>query len=181
MLSARARISRPRDFTPPRTHVFIRVELDGESWLADVGVGGLSASAAIRLVADVPQPTPHEERRLVHESGVWFHQARLGETWADVCEFTLEEMPRIDWEVANWFTSAHPRSHFRDTLMAALALPDGGRVTLQDRELTVRTRASVEKRRLGSPEELVEVLRSRFGLVLPEGTTFVTPGLDWST
>ena len=28
-ISARVRIDRPRDFTPPRTHVFLRVELEG--------------------------------------------------------------------------------------------------------------------------------------------------------
>ena len=38
-ISARVRWQRPRDFTPPRTHLFLRVELDGESWLADVGIG----------------------------------------------------------------------------------------------------------------------------------------------
>src|SRR6188768_1581585 len=45
-LSARVRWQRPRDFVPPRTHLFIRVEIDGESWLTDVGVGGLSLTAA---------------------------------------------------------------------------------------------------------------------------------------
>src|SRR5579871_6842774 len=41
-ISARVRLQRPRDYIPPRTHLFARVELEGESWLADVGVGGLS-------------------------------------------------------------------------------------------------------------------------------------------
>src|SRR5712672_3146723 len=41
-LSARVRWQRPRDFTPPRTHVFLCAAINGESWLVDVGVGGLS-------------------------------------------------------------------------------------------------------------------------------------------
>ena len=62
---------------------------------------------------------------------------RLGDEWADVNEFTLEEMPEIDRIVGNWYTSAHPRSHFRDRLIVARATPTG-RLTLVDRALTRR-------------------------------------------
>ena len=62
-LSARVRIDRPRDHTPPRTHMFVRVELDGASWLTDVGVGALSLTAPLRLTEGLAvQETPHEPR-----------------------------------------------------------------------------------------------------------------------
>jgi N-hydroxyarylamine O-acetyltransferase len=77
-LSARVRIDRPRDYTPPRTHMFVRVELEGASWLTDVGVGALSLTAPLRF-GDGLQETPHEPRRLVREGDRWFHQARLGD------------------------------------------------------------------------------------------------------
>jgi N-hydroxyarylamine O-acetyltransferase len=179
-LSARVRLQRPRDFTPPRTHVFLSVDLDGERWLADVGVGGLSPTAPLRFDTPEPQPTPHEPRRIVREEGRWFHQAKLAETWVDVCEFTLEEMPAIDREVANWFTSAHPGSHFKSRLVVARALDDGGRVSLLNRELTVRARTgrattlSVE-----SPSQLLEVLDEHFALRFPAETRFNCPALDW--
>ena len=41
-ISARVRYQRPRDFTPPRTHVFLKVMLDSETWFVDVGVGAMS-------------------------------------------------------------------------------------------------------------------------------------------
>ncbi|MBA3541003.1 MAG: arylamine N-acetyltransferase, partial [Deltaproteobacteria bacterium] len=106
-LSARVRYQRPRDFTPARTHLFVRVELE-ESWLADVGVGAMSLTSALRLAAEGPQQTPHEPRRLVRENDRIYHQVQFGEEWHDVCEFTLEEMPPIDRVVANWYTSTHP-------------------------------------------------------------------------
>jgi len=178
-LSARVRWQRPRDFTPPRTHLFLRVELDGDSWLADVGVGGLSLTSALRLVENVAQPTPHEPRRLVREDGRWFHQVRLGDEWRDVCEFTLEEMPPIDRELANWFTSTHPESHFRQRLIAARATSDG-RVSLLNRELTLRSRdGRSEARVLADQAELLAVLAERFGLRFPKGTTFACAGLTW--
>jgi N-hydroxyarylamine O-acetyltransferase len=181
-ISARVRLQRPRDFTPPRTHCFIALELDGERWLADVGVGGLSPTAPLRLDTDAEQPTPHEPRRIVREGALLFHQVRLGDAWNDVCEFTLEAMPPVDREVGNWFTSAHPNSHFRNRLLAARALGEGGRVTLLNHELTLRPRRGVAPQitRLESPAALLAALDEHFGLRFPPGTRFQGPPFDWA-
>jgi N-hydroxyarylamine O-acetyltransferase len=181
-ISARVRWQRPRDFTPPRTHVFLRVELDGASWLTDVGVGGMSLTAALKLEADVEQPTPHEPRRLVREGGRWFHQAWLGDAWHDVCEFTLEEMPAIDRELGNWYTSTHPQSHFKNRLWVARAGHDGERRTILNRDFTVRSHSGgAITRTIQSPAELRDVLATEFELVLPPGTVINCPGLAWET
>jgi N-hydroxyarylamine O-acetyltransferase len=178
-LSARVRYQRPRDFTPARTHLFVRVELE-ESWLVDVGVGAMSVTGALRLAETGPQPTPHETRRLLRENDRLYHQVLFGEEWHDVCEFTLEEMPPIDREVASWYTSAHPGSHFKNRLLVARALPDGARVSVMNRELTVRQRdGRAERRVLGSPEELLEALEAHFGLSFAPGTRFPCEALDW--
>jgi len=172
-LSARVRVGRPRDYTPARTHVFCRVELGGESWLADAGVGALSPTCAIRIFHDGLQPTPHEPRRIIFEDGRYFHQARLGDAWEDVCEFTLEEMPPIDREVGNWYTSAHPGSHFKSRLTVARALPDGGRATILNRDFTLRRRdGSANHRELATHDDMLAVLREQFGLAFPAGTQF---------
>jgi N-hydroxyarylamine O-acetyltransferase len=178
-LSARVRMQRPRDYTPARTHLVVRVELD-TSWLADVGVGSMSMASAIRLVYDEPQPTPHETRRLVRDNGLIYHQALLAGEWQDVYDLTLEEMPAIDREVGNWYTSAHPQSHFKARLTVARALPEGRRITLLNRELTLRERdGSATHRMIETPDELLAVLADQFGLVFPPGTRFPCPALDW--
>ena len=128
------------------------------------------------------QSTRHEPRRIVFEDGRFFHQARLGADWHDVLEFTGEVMPPIDRELANWFTSTHPQSHFRSRLVAARALPDGARLTLLNREFTRRDRSGVaDTRLLQSPSELLDVLDTGFGLTFPPGTTFACDALDWPT
>ena len=178
--SARVRIGRPRDYTPARTHLFCAVALDGRQLLADVGVGALSPTCALSLDTSELQETPHEPRRIVFEDGRWFHQARLRGEWVDVCEFTREEMPPIDRIVANWYTSTHPTSHFRDRLVVARALPDGGRLSVLNRELTVRSRDGVARTTpIESPDALLAVLADRFGLAFPAGTHFHCPALDW--
>ena len=179
-LSARVRYQRPRDYTPARTHLFLRVNVHGIPWVADVGVGSLSLSSAIRLDVEGEQQTLHEPRRIIREDGRWFHQVRFGDEWHDVLEFTGEEMPPIDRELANWYTSAHPQSHFRNRLIAARALPDGGRVTLLNRELSVRGRDGASQiRLLQQPTELLAVLAERFGLRFETGTIFPCEALDW--
>lgn len=179
-LSARVRWQRARDFTPPRTHLFLQVKQADGFWLADVGIGGLSLTNAIRLIENVTQTTPHDTRRIIRENERWFHQVNVGGEWADVCEFTGEEMPPIDRELANWYTSAHPESHFKNRLIAARALPDGGRVALLNNEFTTRPAKGASVTRLiASPEELLVVLHEHFGLHFPEGTRFGPPGSPW--
>ena len=179
-LSARVRYQRPRDYTPARTHLFLSVQIDAVPWVADVGVGSMSLTSAFRLDLEGEQPTLHEPRRILREGSRYFHQARLGDEWHDVLEFTGEEMPEIDRELANWFTSAHPQSHFRNRLVAARALPDGGRLTLLNRELSTRNRTGeASTRMLRTPEELLDVLAVDFGLCFPPGTVFPCPALDW--
>jgi N-hydroxyarylamine O-acetyltransferase len=172
-LSARVRLQRTRDFTPPRTHVFLRVELDGESWLTDVGVGGLSLTSPLRLASRDEQRTLHEPRRILQEGGRLFHQVRFGAEWQDVCEFTLEEMPPIDREVANWYTGAHPNSHFKNRLVVARAAPEGQRLSILNDQFTLRERhGTATTHQIASASELLEVLLKQFGLYFPTGTRF---------
>jgi len=175
-LSARVRLQRPRDYTPSLTHLFLRVEIDGESWLTDVGIGGVSLTSAVRLHAEGEQSTPHEPRRIVQEGSRRFHQIRFGSEWEDVYEFSLAEMPFVDRELGNWYTSTHPNSLFKHRLMAARALDGGRRASLVNGEFSIRHLGGhTDKRQVASPEELLEILAEHFGLHFPAGTTFGVP------
>lgn len=187
-LSARSRYQCSERYSLPRTHMCLRVALGDQAFLVDGGFGGLSPTAALELTADVEQPTPHEPRRFVRE-GQWqgfalrgvdatlVHQARLGETWHDLYELTLEPMPPVDREMGNWYTSQHPSSHFRTKLMVARASEDG-RLTLANRELTRRRRdGSTSTRTLATHDELSEVLQRDFGIQLAPGQRLVCAGL----
>jgi N-hydroxyarylamine O-acetyltransferase len=180
-ISARVRLVAPRGVTPARTHCFLRVEIDGESWLVDVGIGAFSPTAPLRLIADREQATLHEPRRITFEEGKYFHQMRLqdgrsGDSWSDVCEFTLEEMPLIDRELASWFTSTHPNSPFRNALMVARAGSNGERYSLQNSEFTHRRGAEIlSAKQIADPDELLECLLRDFGLSFPPGTRFNIP------
>ncbi len=179
-MSARVRYGRPGGVVPPRTHLFLRVRIDGIPWLADVGVGGFSMTSAIRLDTAGEQATPHEARRITRDGALHLQQVRFGGDWHDLYEFTLEEMPLVDRELANWYTSAHPQSDFRHRLVVALALPGGRRKTLLNREFSDRQRnGTVDGRVIATHQELLAVLADDFGLRLERDSRLTCAGLDW--
>jgi N-hydroxyarylamine O-acetyltransferase len=181
-LSARVRLNHPREFTPPRTHLWLAVEVRGVRWLADVGIGGYSPGTPLRLdVLNDELATPYEPRRVVMDphspTPKYYHQVKLGDTWADVYEFTGDEMPAIDRELANWWTSTSPASHFRHNVLVGLARPDGTRFGLSTREFVHRRGAEVlERVAIQTADELLMLLAERFGLRFPPGTRFGAVG-----
>ena len=179
-LGARVKLEAPRAVVTPRTHFLLRIDVDGEPWLMDVGFGALSPTAAIKLVRDVEQQTPHETRRIVEADGRFFHQALLGRAWTDAYEFTLEAMHPIDREVANWWTSTNPASRFKNRLIVARAGPDGQRLTIDNCNFTMRGADGVGvSRAIESPDELLSILERHFGIVLPAQTRIDVPGQAW--
>ena len=137
-------------------------------------------SSAIRLDEPDEQATPHESRRIAQEGALRLHQVRFGADWHDLYEFTLEEMPPVDRELANWYTSAHPQSDFRNRLVVALALPGGRRKTLLNRAFSDRQRnGTTDSRVIATHQELLAVLADEFGLHLEQGSTLACAGLDW--
>jgi len=157
-------MSPPESPLGPKTHMMLKVELDEGAYLADVGFGGLLASAPLRLLYDVEQPTPAGVLRLVESDGLVTLQAKLASHWQDVYRFTLEPQFPIDFEVANWFTSTHPNSRFRNVLMVQRLTPKG-RVSLFNRRLNRRfADGRVEEVMLTDARELKQTLKTEFDL-----------------
>jgi N-hydroxyarylamine O-acetyltransferase len=172
-LAARVVWNVPDGTILPRTHALLRIELDGDSYVADVGFGGLTLTAPLRLEEGIEQATPHEPFRLIRESEELILQAKLGGLWRPLYRFTLQEQLLADYEMANWYVSCHPQSRFVNFLIAAR--PDRDRrYALLNNELTVHhLGGAAERRTLTSTAEIRDVLRNEIGLQLPE-----TPELE---
>jgi N-hydroxyarylamine O-acetyltransferase len=167
-LSGRVRLETGRASLPPRTHLFILLKYEQQDWLVDVGVGGFTLTKPIRFLVGAEQETLHETRRIVHEGDRYYHQAFNGTTWIDVYDFTGEEMPAIDQDVANWWTSTKPGTKFKANVMASRAGENGERFSLLNNRFTHRRMAQVlQQKELQSMEELLETLKTHFGIELP--------------
>lgn len=165
-LAARVVWNQPEDAITTRSHMVLRVDLDGETWLVDVGFGGMTLTGAIRLEAGIEQATPHEPFRLLIADGDWRMQVRLGEEWKSQYRFDLQRQHPQDYEPVNYYLSTHPSSHFVHSLVAARAAPDR-RLALRNREFAVHPLGGETRRRtLGSAAEIIEVLEREFLLNL---------------
>lgn len=143
---------------PPRTHASILVDLPEGTFFADPGFGGVGPRTPMRLEEGRMQ----EQHRLVRRGDAWLLQNEHEGAMLDLHAFTLDEFHPIDLEVANHYTSTHPKSRFKSMLMAQRHLPTG-RIALRNRELVVREGGSVRRSELDDDAILV-ALREHFGL-----------------
>ena len=155
------------DTVTPRTHMVLRVEVDGEAFLADVGFGSQTLTGPIRLVPDVAQDTPHGPFRLKALRAEFVAESEIRGEWKPLYRFDLSEPPAIDYEVSNWYTSTCPQSRLTTELIVARPAP-GKRFVLRDNDLGVHTRDGTERRTLTTAAELREALTDVFGIALPD-------------
>ena len=151
-----------RDEIPARTHLFVRVALDGQQWLTDVGFGGFSLTSALLWQDGLEQQTPHDLRRVVQEGGRWFHQVWQPDGWQDLYEFDGQPMHASDQKMANWYTSTHPDSTFMGQRIMAIAGSDGSRYSMLDNELRHRQPDGELVSRTLTDSEWLTVARARF-------------------
>lgn len=167
-LAARVLWNAPAGAVTARAHMLLLIDLDDRAYIADVGFGGLTPTAPLRLVENIEQATPHETFRLTRKGGSFLLQAGVGGAWTALYCFDLQEQLLPDYEVANWYLSNHPESHFVTGLVAARPGADR-RFTLRNNELTVRhLDGDTERRHLTTTAQMRDALERVFQLRLPE-------------
>lgn len=155
----------------PRTHILLLVDVDGATWLADVGFGieGLLLPVPLGGAREVHQFA--WTYRVTEADGEWILQSLRNGSWTDLYSFSLEPQLAVDFEPANHYTATHPESRFVRTLTAQLPTPEV-RYILRNRELILDRGGSVTRRVLADDDELLAVLAETFGLRFPAGTRF---------
>ena len=149
-----------------RTHMVLRLEVEGETWLADVGFG----------CAGLVEPMPLRDGAAVEQGGFLYRLRREPHLWVlsirdaagvetDLYEFSDDPQTAMDVEVANHFTSTHPDSVFRKTLTIQRTRTDD-RTILRSDVLTRMRRGRV----VDTPfpvEQLRAMALDTFGIELP--------------
>lgn len=175
-LSGRVRLGVAPEVPTPRTHMLLRVDLPEGPHLADVGFG-FTPTAPLRLAPAVEQPLHLSTYRLSRSGPEWTLELRQTEGFTPAYVFTEEPSLPIDYEVANHFTSTHPRSHFTLGPLVMRHDPENGvRYILRGREWTARRGESIESHAVKDRDDALRVLAEVFRLEFPAGTVF--RGLD---
>ncbi|MCH6255625.1 arylamine N-acetyltransferase [Puniceicoccaceae bacterium K14] len=174
---SRVRWQAASDEFTPLTHMILKVEVDGQTFLADVGYGGLGLIEPLAFDIGKVQHEGFEPRRLVERGRDCVHQVLIKEVWEDLYQFEAAEVLAIDLEVGNWYSCTHPDAHFKNAILTAVAT-DRKRIILNNTKLTIRHyTGEVVVRELESYEEVIEVLETEFGLSLPSGERLNCPEL----
>lgn len=164
-LAARARWMLPVDAPQtPLSHMLLKTALPEGNFICDVGFGGQSPTAPLRLEPELVQETGHGSYRFCKLRSSYDLEMQLPNDWAVMYRFTEEPQTARDYEVYNWFTATHPASRFVNNLVAALVV-GADRLTLFNTELTLqRGDGRREHRLLAGPAELHDVLTCDFGI-----------------
>lgn len=176
-LAARVIWSEPPSVDAEPHHMLLAVDIGGATYIADVGNGGLTLTAPLRLKADAEQATPHGTYRLTGGDPEWRLAVRQGEVWRELYAFALTEKVEADYAASNTYLSTDPDSAFRKKLRVALS-PSGKRLVLRNTRLSTRVEGEpTEVRDLTSVAELREVLSGTFGIALP-AADLLDPALE---
>jgi N-hydroxyarylamine O-acetyltransferase len=168
-LGARVRwMMAPGSPPPGLTHMALRVTIDGVPWLADVGFGSAAQPAPLRMDVAEPQATAHERYRIFPFATWTAVQIEREGVWLPMYDLSPEPQFESDYQQGNWYTSTHPTSHFRNTLIVARTAPEA-RYTLLENRFTVRPRRGPIEQRFLNVDEIERTLVETFGLpVEPE-------------
>jgi N-hydroxyarylamine O-acetyltransferase len=158
----------PRGTERSRTHLVLRVRIDGEVWHADVGFGRGTLLAPIPFGPGDEHVQDGWQFRVVADGRELVLQTVRDGEWIDGYTFVPEPVPPIDIETSNWYTATHPRSPFVSAgISAAIYDREATAVSLSDwsgslilTELTPQDRTVTPV----APEQAGELLATRFGL-----------------
>jgi len=145
------------------THALVKVTVDGEDWLADVGFGSAGLLEPIPLRDGARATQGGWTFGLTEEAGgVYALRSLRAAGWFDLHAFTTERRYPPDYAVMNHYTSTHPRSPFTGRLVVARTFDDR-RLSLVDGQLTTTRADGVEEVEVVDAPQLPTALREVFG------------------
>jgi len=151
--------------TPPRTHLVLRVNLDGEDWISDVGFGGRAARVPLKISDGYEVDDGDGPIRIIADAVFGYRVQRFQEGgWAN--QYSVETAPAhlSDILAGNHWTENHLSSHFRHGIGVGLFTPQG-RTSFYGGVLTHRGKETITES-VHDIDEIISLLRESFGLDL---------------
>jgi N-hydroxyarylamine O-acetyltransferase len=166
-----ARVSFP-ETQLPRTHMSLLVTVTNTDYVADVGFGGLTMTAALQLNHSSAQQTPHELWSVtpVTPSATPLFQLNvaLQQEWQNKYSLGLESQSAADYQMANWWVAKHPSSRFVNDLIASRPSATGRHTLLNNRYRFYDLTGAAQEHALGSASELLQLLQEVFAINLSQ-------------
>jgi len=153
--------------TPPRNHLAHLVDLDGKTYLTDVGFGGLVS----RVPLDIHQSASVDDgdgmvRIVPFSSHQFMIQRQTEKGWADQYSFENLLIGEEDITMANYYMSTNSNSHFFYHKFVGRNTKTG-RIGLFNNKMSIRKGTKViNKIEVASGEDWLKTIKQEFGLEL---------------
>lgn len=149
---------------PPLTHMALRVTLDSQPYLCDVGFGGGTLREPLAWNTGAVAHQPPDSFRLDETENSETMLSRLtASSWKNLYSLLPCAVRVQDYIPANHYTSTHPDSYFTQAPVVARSTADG-LITLRGRIFRSAGANGESERELADFEELIQVLSREFGL-----------------
>jgi arylamine N-acetyltransferase len=159
-------LSNPKGM-PPRNHLAYIVDLEGRTYITDVGFGGLVTRVPLDINVSFPVNDKDGMVRITPFSDHQFMVQRKNEKgWANQYSFENVEISEEDIYIANYYMSTNSRSHFCRHRFVGRNTKEG-RVGLFNNKMSTRKGIKVVgKKRVDFGEDWLEIIKNEFSLNL---------------
>ena len=163
-MMARVWYGRP-DGTPPRTHLVYRLEIEGRTWVTDVGFGGRAARTPLLLTDERPVDDGDGLIRIQPDSNFGYRVARdVDGVWINQYSVETTPAPWSDILCGNHWTENHPSSKFRHGIGVGLFTREG-RTSFYSGQFARRGQTK-DVMPVTEYDAVIALLRTEFGLAL---------------
>ena len=163
----------------PLTHMVLTVSLDGRRLVVDPGFGGHGPLVPVPVVEAEDASEGHDRHRMVRRDDEWVLETTIDGSNVPLWTSSLAPAEPVDFVMANHFVSTFPQSPFVTNVMLRAFSPRG-RVSLMNRDLTVRDGPRVMKSVVSDRAALRSILISDFGFDVPAVESMCVPAIpEW--
>jgi len=152
---------------PMRRHRIISVEIDGDSYLTDVGVGTITPERPLKIIEDEET----EIRGLVYKFNKdpflgWVVNVKKNGEWKQLYSFTVDEQLEIDFVQPNFYCQYSPDSIFNKKNIVARRTETGKNTIDGNIFKILDLGGGVTMQKECTETEIPEILQKYFGIEL---------------
>ncbi len=169
-LAARVMWQVPEEVIMPRDHQLLLVNFGEGHYIADVGFGGNTPTAAFPLGNPQPQPTSHESFKINEDGDTYILYIQVDKKWEPMYRFGLDEYLLPDFEVINFYLCNHEKSMFVNHLFLAQTKEEGRYGLFDDQFSFHPIKGKTQKEKIQNVGQLIDKAANVFNIAIPNTT-----------
>lgn len=152
---------------PPRNHLAHLVKLKGDTFITDVGFGGLTTRVPLSI-NDSSEINDNDGivRIIPFKTNQFMVQRKIENGWANQYSFDNLDISQEDIEISNFYMSTNPKSHFYKDRFIGLFMEEG-RIGLFNKQLSIRKGIKVvDRKEFPYGSKWIDILKNQFNIQL---------------